>query len=119
VYPRPVRFGDWHPIENAAAEAPDEPGVLQLRADTLLEYPRGKSAMVLYAHSASEGSLRGYLGGTGAADLGRAALAGARWVRFAQTSEPEGAFERLLDHFVERFGAPPLGNGNANAEPGV
>jgi hypothetical protein len=108
-----VKFGEWHPIESAAATAPDEPGVVQLRADDLLDYPRGKSAMVLYAHSASEGSLRNYLTGTGAADLGRAASAGARWVRFAETSEPEDDFERLLDHFVERFGAPPLANGNA------
>jgi hypothetical protein len=119
VYPGPVRFGEWHPIESAAAEAPDGPGVLQIRADDLLEYPRGKSAMVLYAHSASEGSLRGYLSGNGQSDLGRATRAGARWIRFAETSEPEDDFERLLDHFVERFGAPPLGNGSLNAEPGA
>jgi hypothetical protein len=112
-----VRFGEWHPIESAAASAPDGPGVLQMRADDLLEYPRGKSAMVLYAHSASDGSLRGYLGGAGAADLGRAASAGARWIRFAETSEPEDDFERLLDHFVERFGAPPLGNGSLTTAP--
>jgi hypothetical protein len=112
-----VRFGEWYPIESAAASAPDAAGVLQIRADDLLEYPRGKSAMVLYAHSASEGSLRGYLAGTGAADLERAARAGARWIRFAETSEPEGDFERLLDHFVERFGASPVGNGNLTAQP--
>jgi hypothetical protein len=111
-----MRFGEWHPIESAATSAPDGPGVLQIRADDLLQYPRGKSAMVLYAHSASEGSMRGYLGNTGAADLGLAARAGARWIRFAETSEPEDDFERLLDHFVERFGAPPVGNGSLNAE---
>jgi hypothetical protein len=110
-----VKFGVWHPIESAASEAPDGPGVLQIRADELLDYPRGKSAMVLYAHSASEGSLRVYLGGTGATDLGKAASAGARWIRFAETSEPEDDFERLLDHFVERFGAPPLANGSLTA----
>ena len=107
----------WHPIETAAAAAPDEPGVLQTRADDLLTYPRGRSAMVLYAHSASEGSLRTFCNGTGSADLGRAAGAGARWVRFAETSEPEEDFERLLDHFVERFGAPPIGNGTAAGAP--
>jgi hypothetical protein len=118
VYSRPVRFGPWHPIESAASEAPDGPGVLQTRADDLLDYPRGKSAMVLYAHSASEGSLRGYLSGTGTTDLGKAARAGGRWIRFAETSEPEADFERLLDHFVERFGAPPLANGSLTVEPG-
>ena len=56
MYPRRVKFGAWFPIESAATEAPDGPGVLQIRADDLLDYPRGKSAMVLYAHSASEGS---------------------------------------------------------------
>jgi hypothetical protein len=112
VYPRLVKFGAWHPIESAAAQAPDGPGVLQIRADDLVDYPRGKSAMLLYAHSASEGSLRTYLSGNGAVDLGRAATAGARWIRFAETSEPEDDFERLLDHFVERFGAPPLANGS-------
>jgi hypothetical protein len=112
-----VRFGVWHPIERAVALAPEGPGVLQTRADEVLTYPRGASAMVLYAHSASEGSLRQYLSGTGAADLGRATRAGARWIRFAETSEPEEDFERLLDHFVERFGAPPLGNGGPSGDP--
>jgi hypothetical protein len=106
-----VKFGEWHPIETASTTAPDAPGVLQMRADDLLDYPRGKSAMVLYAHSASEGSLRNFVGGPGATDVGRATGLGGRWIRFAETSDPEDDFERLLDHFVERFGAPPVGNG--------
>jgi hypothetical protein len=73
--------------------------------------------MVLYAHSASDGSLRAFVAGTGAADLGRAAGAGARWIRFAETSEPEEDFERLLDHFVDRFGAPPVANGGPATQP--
>jgi hypothetical protein len=110
-----VKFGDWLAIDNAAAEAPDAPGVLQSRADDLLEYPTGRSAMVLYAHSPSLGSLREFINGSGASDLARARESGARWVRFAETSEPEASFERLLDHFVERFGAPPVANGTARA----
>jgi hypothetical protein len=108
-----VNFGPWLPIERAAAEAPDAPGVLQSRAEDLIDYPTGRSAMVLYAHSPSLGSLRAFLQASGAEDLGRAQEAGARWVRFAETSEPETSFERLLDHFVERFGAPPIANGRA------
>ena len=50
-------------------------------------------------------------------DLGRAAGAGARWIRFAETSEPEADFERLLDHFVDRFGAPPVANGGPAIQP--
>ena len=83
------------------------------RADDLIAYPQGRSAMVFYAHCPSDGSLRDFIAGLGAADLRRASAAGARWIRFAETSEPEDDFERLLDHFVERFGAPPLANGSA------
>jgi hypothetical protein len=110
-----VRFGAWVPIADAATQAPEEPGVFQTRSDDLLAYPHGKSAMVFYAHSPSDGSLRALIAGTGAIDLRRAAEAGARWIRFAETSEPEAAFERLLDHFVERFGSPPLANGGTTA----
>ena len=111
-----MRFGAWIPIGSAAATAPEGPGVLQTRSDDLLAYPQGRSAMVYYAHCPSGSSLRGFVTGIGATDLMRATEAGARWIRFAETSEPETDFERLLDHFVERFGAPPVANG-ANAAP--
>jgi hypothetical protein len=110
-----MRFGDWVPIGSAVESAPEGPGVLQTRADDLLAYPQGQSAMVYYAHCPSDGSLRQFLSGIGAADLRRAAEAGARWIRFAETSEPETDFERLLDHFVERFGAPPVANATTSA----
>jgi hypothetical protein len=105
-----MRFGAWLPIDGAVDAAPEGPGVLQTRADELLAYPQGQSAMVYYAHCPSDGSLRGFISGIGATDLRRATEAGARWIRFAETSEPETDFERLLDHFVERFGAPPVAN---------
>jgi hypothetical protein len=110
-----VRFGAWLPIDSAATGAPEAAGVLQTRADELLAYPKGKSAMVYYAHCPSDGSLRAYVGGVGATDLRRASEAGARWIRFAETSQPETDFERLLDHFVDRFGAPPIANAAATA----
>jgi hypothetical protein len=110
-----MRFGAWLPIDSAVQAAPEGPGVLQTRADELLAYPQGQSAMVFYAHCPSDGSLRGFISGIGATDLVRATEAGARWIRFAETSQPETDFERLLDHFVERFGAPPV----ANAVPSV
>jgi hypothetical protein len=89
--------------------------VFQTRADDVLAYPQGQSAMVLYAHCPSDGSLRGFISGIGATDLARATEAGAKWIRYAETSEPETDFERLLDHFVERFGAPPVANGVPSA----
>lgn len=110
-----MRFGAWVPIDAAATSAPEGPGVLQTRSDDLLAYPSGRSAMVYYAHCPSDGSLRGFITGIGATDLRRATEAGARWIRFAETSEPETDFERLLDHFVERFGAPPVANGGPSA----
>jgi phosphoribosylformylglycinamidine cyclo-ligase len=102
-----VRFGPWLPIEQAAALAPEQPGVLQARGDALLELPRGKSAMVLYAASAPGQSLRAFVAGPGAPLLATAASLGARWVRFADASAPEAQLARLLRLFEERFGAPP------------
>jgi hypothetical protein len=112
-----MRFGAWLPIDSAETAAPEGPGVLQTRADEVLSYPQGRSAMVSYAHCPSDGSLRGYVAGLGAGDLRRASDAGARWIRFAETSQPETDFERLLDHFVERFGAPPVANDASAGAP--
>ena len=99
-----VRFGPWYPLAEAAAHAPAIAGVLQLRLATgLIDYPRGKSAMVWYAYEQ---------------DLRAAALA------LATTHEPAGlvcrhlieideatdlpAFcEKLRAEFVRRFGAVP------------
>ncbi|MBA3820934.1 MAG: hypothetical protein H0X17_18755 [Deltaproteobacteria bacterium] len=47
-----MQFGRWYPLTDAGGHAPASEGVLQLRRATgLLDYPRGKSAMVLYAHA--------------------------------------------------------------------
>jgi hypothetical protein len=110
-----MRFGEWLPIGGAAESAPEGAGVLQTRSDALVAYPQGRSAMIYYAHCPSGSSLRGFVTGIGAGDLQKATDAGARWIRFAETSQPETDFERLLDHFVERFGAPPV----ANAAPEI
>ncbi len=105
-----MRFGIWHPIESAATVAPDAPGVLQTRAEGVLDYERGLSAMVFYAHSGTEENLRAYVTGRGAAALRRAAAAGARWIRFAEAAEPAPAFDELMAAFTERFGSTPLAN---------
>jgi len=47
-----VQFGHWYPLADAGDLAPASEGVLQLRlASGLLDYPRGKSAMVWYEHA--------------------------------------------------------------------
>ncbi len=47
-----MKFGEWYPLSTAGDLAPAGEGVLQLRlANGLLDYPRGKSAMVWYEHT--------------------------------------------------------------------
>jgi hypothetical protein len=99
-----VRFGPWYPLAEAAAHAPAAEGVLQLRlADGVLDYPRGKSAMVHYAH---------------AADIRAAAVAFAAGYTgpalVCRHLDPEGeavdlaAFHaKVLGEFVNRFGSSP------------
>ena len=49
-----MKFGRWAPLAEAAALAPEKPGVLQIRvSEGVLDYPRGKSAMVHYQAAAS------------------------------------------------------------------
>lgn len=102
-----MRFGLWYPLPSASDHAPAEPGILQLRLATgLIEYPRGKSAMVHYsrvediraaalalasAHMASEAGLvcRHLIGIPEATDLGT-------------------FYAKLLGEFVRRFGSPPV-----------
>lgn len=44
-----MKFGAWYPLPDAGDLAPAGEGVLQLRLATgLIDYPRGKSAMVWY-----------------------------------------------------------------------
>jgi hypothetical protein len=95
-------------LAKAPGEAPHHPGVLQARGAAPRSYPTGKSAMVLYAASDAEESLHRYLAGRGAAAVDRAATFGARLVRFGVTAAPTTELDRLLRHFTERFGAPPV-----------
>ncbi len=100
-----VQFGRWYPLAEAGDHTPAAEGVLQLRVATgLVDYPRGKSAMVLYAH---------------AHDLRAAAqaLAGAHahgdlWCRHLIEVDPGvdlGAFcAKLRQEFERRFGAALL-----------
>lgn len=47
-----MKFGAWYPLSDAGDLAPAGEGVLQVRlAAGLIEYPRGKSAMVWYEHA--------------------------------------------------------------------
>jgi hypothetical protein len=113
-----MRFGPWLPLLEAQASAPAGPGVLQARGQALIQLPRGKSAMVLYAASTTEETLRSFVLGRGALLLATASGLGACWVRFAETRRPDAELDRLLRLFVERFGAAPPANREKMADAG-
>lgn len=110
-----MRFGPWYPLSEARDLAPAAEGVLQLRlAAGLLDYPRGKSAMVHYAHARD----------VRAAALAWAAAHGDAGIVCRHLIEDGGAapaalYARLLDEFVRRFGAPPRGPGSAPGAVGA
>lgn len=99
-----MRFTRWYPLTEAADNAPATPGVLQVRLATgLIDYPRGKSAMVHYAvaDDVRDAALR----------LASEQLGPALWCRHL---DPEGCavdyaaeHARLVREFENRFGSPP------------
>ena len=96
-----MRFCPWYPLAEAAAHAPAAEGVLQLRvAEGLIDYPRGKSAMIHYEH---------------AADVRAAALTHEAAGVLCRHLELEpgdpvdyaAIYAKLLHEFIRRFGAAP------------
>ena len=61
-----------------------------------MDYRSGRSAMVLYACSDPEETLRRFVAGRGARQIERAVSAGARWIRFAEAPHPKDELDRLL-----------------------
>jgi hypothetical protein len=98
-----MRFGPWYPLADARDRAPAVEGVWQLRlASGLLDYPRGKSAMVHYGHA---GDVR-------AAAMAWAAAHGAEGLVYRHLIEIGDAdlaafYAKLVDEFTRRFGTPP------------
>lgn len=101
-----MKFGRWYPLADAAQLAPGAPGVFQVRiAEGLIDYPRGKSAMI---HYAAADDVRA------AATAFAAAHPGAPWW-CRHTVEPEALAattavalaERLVRDFTTRFGQAP------------
>lgn len=101
-----MRFGSWYPLSDAAQIAPAAPGVFQVRvAEGLVDYPRGKSAMIHYEAA---------LDVRAAATRFAAAHPGAPWW-CRHTIEPEALAPadaealaaKLLREFTVRFGTAP------------
>jgi hypothetical protein len=111
-----MHFGSWYPISEACLSAPDTSGVLQTRAEKVMDYKSGISAMVFYACTQPGETLRGFVNGRGNSQILRAQAAGACYIRYAEVAEPTRELDRLLKRFCERFGSPPLTNRTAPSE---
>ena len=101
-----MQFGRWYALADARDHTPKGAGVLQLRVATgLVDYPRGKSAMVLYAHAPAD--LRATAQQLAAAFPGKDL-----WCRHLIDIDPAldlATFcAKLRDEFERRFGAPLL-----------
>lgn len=100
-----MRFGRWYPLAEAGALAPEGEGVLQLRiASGLLDYPRGKSAMVLYAHAPD---LRAAAQALAVAYAGRGLLC-RHLIERTDEIDLAAFCEKLRGEFVARFGRSPM-----------
>jgi hypothetical protein len=101
-----MRFCPWYPLAEAAAHAPAEEGVLQVRiAEGLIEYPRGKSAMVHYEHAQD---VRAAAVALAARHAGRALLCRHLEREPGDPANPAAAIhEKVRTEFIRRFGAEP------------
>jgi len=100
-----MRFGPWYPLTDAGAHAPAAEGVIQLRlASGLVDYPKGKSAMLWYGHSTD----------TRAAALALASAHAGNDLVCRHLIEIEDATDlaafcaKLMADFVHRFGTKPM-----------
>jgi hypothetical protein len=101
-----MRFGPWYPLADAGDRTPTGENVLQLRIATgLLDYPRGKSAMVWYEHArdARAAALRLAERHNG--------LVCRHLIEIADATDLAGFCAKLRAEFVRRFGAVPLFEG--------
>jgi len=99
-----MRFGPWYPLAAFRDHTPAGEGVLQLRlASGLLDYPRGKSAMVHYEHAADLPRAAA----TWAAAHGADGIVCRHAIEVDATADLPRFCARLSDEFVRRFGASP------------
>ena len=100
-----MRFGPWYPLTDAGDRAPAAAGVLQLRlASGLVDYPRGKSAMVWYAHGHD---VRAAALALATAHAGKD-LVCRHLIEIAPGTDLAAFCTKLRSDFVQRFGSAPL-----------
>jgi hypothetical protein len=99
-----VKFGRWYPLAEAGDHTPARAGVLQLRRATgLLDYPRGKSAMMLYAYAPDLRAAAQVLAGAHAG----ADLLCRHLIEIDEATDLAAFCAKLRDEFERRFGAVP------------
>lgn len=99
-----MKFGPWYPLAAAGDHAPAEEGVLQLRlAAGLLDYPRGKSAMVWYQHAPD---VRAAALALASAHTGKD-LVCRHLIEIDAATDLNAFCAKLRAEFVRRFGTPP------------
>jgi hypothetical protein len=99
-----VRFGPWYPLAEAGDLAPPGEGVLQLRlASGLIDYPKGRSAMVAYRHAPdlraeAQALARAYTGDLRCRHL----------IEIPGATDLAAFCAKLREEFVRRFGRAPI-----------
>ncbi len=101
-----MKFGRWYPLAEVALHAPAGPGVFQIRvADGLLDYPRGKSAML---HYQAAPDLRAAAAGFAREHAGRGWLCRHTIeMSAADAATPDAIADKLVRDFTNRFGRTP------------
>lgn len=99
-----MRFGPWYRLMEAGDLAPAEEGVLQVRLPTgLLDYPRGKSAMVAYRHARDVRAAAQALAVAHPGDLLCRHL-----IEIDEATDLAAFCAKLRGEFVRRFGRAPV-----------
>lgn len=100
-----MKFGPWYPLDDGPAHAADGPGVFQIRAQDLLDYPTGKTAMVHYQLARD---VRGEVSAFAATHGGRGWLCRHTIeMSAADVEDIASFFARLVRDFRARFGREP------------
>jgi hypothetical protein len=100
-----MRFCPWYPLADAATRAPTLAGVLQIRiAEGLVDYPRGKSAMVHYAHAPD---VRAAALALAARHAGESLLCRHLELEPGDRGDVATFHAKVRDEFVRRFGSAP------------
>ena len=100
-----MRFCPWYPLVEAGRHAPAAEGVLQLRlADGLLDYPRGKSAMVHYEHASD---VRAIATALAKRHANEALLCRHLEIEPGEAVDLAAFHAKVRQEFIRRFGSQP------------